>query len=109
MEEVSSASTDVHRSYPNPSIVKLFIRENCSAHQVHMLRIWSAKEAIFPLKIEENSRQREAKNCTDMDQDREMLRVYNLRLRTSGSGEIFSDLLNKIFCLQYTYLFSEHF
>ena len=27
MEEVSSADTAVHRSYPNPSIVKLFIRE----------------------------------------------------------------------------------
>ena len=74
-----------------------------------MLRIWSAKEAIFPLKIAEISRQREAKNCADMDQDREMLKVYNLQLRTSGLGEIFSDLLDKIFCLQYTYLFSEHF
>ena len=82
-------------------------QRNCSAHKVHMLRIWSGKEAVFPLKIAEISRQREAKNCMDMDQDREMLEVYNLQLRTSvGSGKVSSDLLNKIFCLQYIYIFS---
>ena len=35
-----------------------------------------------------------------MDHDRDMQEVYNLQLRTSGSSQIFSDLLNKIFSLQ---------
>ena len=35
-----------------------------------------------------------------MDHDRDVLEVYNLQLRTFGSSQIFSDLLNKIFSLQ---------
>ena len=63
------------------------------------------KQSNFHPEIAENSR-KEVQNCTDMDHDRKMLEMYNLQLRTSGSEKIFSDLLNKIFALQYMYIFS---
>ena len=68
-----------------------------------------SKRSNFPPENCRDLKAERSENNADMDQDREMLKVYNLQLRTSGLGEIFSDLLDKIFCLQYTYLFSEHF
>ena len=67
-----------------------------------MLRIWSGKEQFSPRKLQrtQGRERKEGKNCSDMDHDRDMQEVYNLQLRTSGSSQIFSDLLNKIFSLQ---------
>ena len=38
-----------------------------------------------------------------MDHDHDMLEVYNLQLRTLGSSQIFSELFNKIFSLQFIF------
>ena len=35
-----------------PFNCKIIHQRNCSAHQVHMLRIWSAKAEIFPWKLQ---------------------------------------------------------
>ena len=70
-----------------------------------MLRIWSGKEQFSPRKLQrtQGRERKEGKNCSDMDHDRDMQEVYNLQLRTSGSSQIFSDLLNKIFSLQFIF------
>ena len=70
-----------------------------------MVRIWSGKEAIFSRKLQrtQGRERKEGKNCRDMDHDHDMLEVYNFQLRTLGSSQIFSDLLNKIFSLQYIF------
>ena len=62
-----------------PFNCKIIHQRNCSAHQVHMLRIWSAKAAIFPWKLQRT-------------QGREKRKIALIWSKTSRSGEIFSYL-----------------